>query len=136
MRKLFLGTACAAALAAAPLTAGTVDANAQSNFVKGLIGGAIAGVVIGSIVRAGQNHCHQGLGCHSHGYARAYHYHQSYGGPILYRQAVAPAPVAPAGYPPAHYSWCARYKTYDAGSNTYIQVAGGPRVLCRSPYGG
>lgn len=136
MKKLVLGAVCAAALATAPLAAGTYEANAQSNFIKGIIGGVIAGAVIGTIVRAGQNHCHDGLGCHSHGYARAYHYHQAYGGPILYRAPPQPVYVAPAGYPQAHYAWCSRYRTYDPGSNTYIQTVGGPRVLCRSPYGG
>ena len=132
MRKHVLGTACAVALAAASL-AGSTDEAASNDVLKSILGGAIVGVVIGSIVRANQRHCHEGIGCHAHGRAEAYHYHQSYGGPILYQQ---PVQAAPAGYPQAHYTWCSRYQTYDAGSNTYIRTVGGPRVPCRSPYGG
>lgn len=139
MRKILISSACALALAAIPLSASSISASAQSNFVKGLIGGAIAGAVIGSIVRAGQNHCHPGLGCHSHGYANANHYHQSYGGPILYYQPAVPVAPAPppvqAGYPQAHYDWCFnKYQSYDAASNTFQPYGGVPRRPCFSPY--
>lgn len=133
MRKSFAIATCALALSMAPIAGGMDQAKALDlgDVAKGVIGGIIAGAVIGTIVRAGQNHCHEGLGCHSHAAARAYHYHQYVSGPILYQQAAAPAP---AGYPPAHYQWCSKYRTYHAGSNTYIRVAGGPRVQCVSPY--
>lgn len=135
MKKLIIGGVCALALAAIPLTASYEPANAQSNFVKGLIGGAIAGAVIGSIVRAGQNHCHPGLGCHSHGYANPGHYHQTYGGPILYQPVAPPPPPVQAGYPQAHYDWCFnKYKSYDAASNTFQPYGGVPRRPCFSPY--
>ena len=38
------------------------------------------------------------------------------------------------GYSRAHYNWCAaRYRSYDARTNTY-QPYEGPRRQCRSPY--
>lgn len=140
MKKILMSMGCAIALSAAPLTIGTQDANADNRILRGIVGGLIAGAVIGTIVRAGQHHCHQGLGCHSHGYAQANHYHQYVSGPILYYQAapvvVQPAP-APAAYPQAHYNWCfAKYRSYDAPSNSFQPYGNRPRQVCVSPYGG
>jgi hypothetical protein len=43
----------------------------------------------------------------------------------------------PGRLPRAHYGWCFdRYRSYDAGSNTYQSLNGGPRRQCRSPYTG
>lgn len=147
MKNKLLSLACAAALGMAAFAVDTQEAHADSRIIRGIIGGVIAGAVIGHIVRAGQHHCHQGLGCHSHGYARAQHYHQVVSGPILYYQAapppvvVQPAPppvvVQPGGYAQAHYQWCFnRFKSYHAASNTYQPYGNRPRAYCRSPYGG
>ena len=137
MRKLFLSMVCASALVMAPAMTGNDYAEA-GNFWKGLVGGIVAGAVIGTIVRAGQSHCHEGLCYHSHGYANAYHYHQAYGGPILYRQQAYQAPPPPpvaSGYPQAHYQWCAnQYRSYDIGSNSYQPFGPNPRRACISPY--
>jgi hypothetical protein len=93
---------------------------------------------------AGQQHCHQGLGCHAHAGARAYHTHDQYGN-IIYGQPVYQEPVQvyeqpvvrPGRLPRAHYDWCYdRYRSYDAGSNSYQPLGGGPRRQCRSPYAG
>ena len=48
---------------------------------------------------------------------------------------VAPAPAYRApGINPRHYDWCrARYRSYDAYSNTF-QPYSGPRRTCYSPY--
>lgn len=140
MRKLVLTIACATALAVTPAMTGSDQAQASSNFWKGLVGGIVAGAVIGTIVRAGQSHCHEGLGCHSHGYANAYHYHTTYGGPILYQQPAYAAPPPPpppvaAGYPQEHYQWCAnKYRSYDVASNTFQPFGPNPRRPCISPF--
>jgi hypothetical protein len=140
MKKLLLASISAAALSMAPVMSGHGDARADNKFIKGLIGGVIAGAVISSIVRAGEYHCHEGIGCHSHGYAGPYHYHQFVSGPIIYyQQPVYQAPpvvVAPGvGYPALHYQWCgARYRSYDPGSNTYQPIGPYPRRQCISPY--
>lgn len=48
---------------------------------------------------------------------------------------VAPAaPGIPSGVNPRHFEWCsARYRSYDAYSNTF-QPYEGPRQACYSPY--
>lgn len=48
---------------------------------------------------------------------------------------VAPAaPGIPSGVNPRHFEWCsARYRSYDAYSNTF-QPYSGPRQACYSPY--
>ena len=139
MKKLLLTTLCTAALAMAPVMTGEDIAHADNKFLKGLIGGVIAGAVISSIVRSGEYHCHEGIGCHSHGYAGPYHYHQYVSGPIVYyQQPVYQAPpvvVVPSGYPRAHYAWCAgQYRSYDAGTNSYQPFGPYPRRQCISPY--
>ncbi len=146
MRKFALSALCAATLATAPLAISTGEAMASHDFWHGvgagIAGGIAAGVTIGIInnaVRAGQEHCHQGYGCHSHGGAAAYHYHDRYGN-IVYQQVSQPvynAPVRPGRLPRAHYDWCfSRYKSYDAATNTYQPRNSSSRAFCRSPYGG
>ena len=139
MRKTMIALAGAAALSLAPVASGYDLAEAGgSNIVKGIIGGLIAGAVISGIVRAGQYHCH-GPVCHSHGYAGPYHYHDAYGN-ILYQAPtyVAPPPPPPpvvGSYPQAHSSWCTnKYRSYDAGSNSYQPYGNVPRRPCVSPY--
>ena len=142
MKKQLSVMACAMALAMAPVASGQDRAYAIDEFVGGLIGGAIAGAVVATIVQAGQRHCHPGLGCHSHGPANPYHYHQFIQGPIVYYQAapvaVAPPPPPPsaaAAYPAAHYNWCAgKYRSYDVGSNTFQPFGNVPRRPCISPF--
>ncbi len=147
MRTDMISRISAAALAATAFAATAVPANATHEIGHAILGGIIGGVIggaIGNAVSNGQNHCHDGLGCHSHGGANQYHYHDAYGN-ILYQQPVQQqrrviiqqAPVYQGGgYSNAHYQWCAsKYRSYDAGSNSY-QPYGAPRRLCRSPYGG
>ena len=73
-----------------------------------------------------------------------YRYHNGYwyplaafaAGAIIGGAIAQPRPVAPraAGLNPRHYSWCeARYRSYDARSNTF-QPYNGPRQQCLSPY--
>jgi hypothetical protein len=149
MRKIIIATAAAAALAVVPVTFSATPANATHEIGHAILGGIIGGVIGGAIANSvanGQNHCHEGLGCHSHAGAKQYHYHQYVNGPVLYQQVVQPQPQviiqqpAPVyqggGYSAAHYNWCAaKYKSYHAPSNTY-QPYGAPRRPCYSPYGG
>ncbi len=149
MRNILVAMVSSAALAATALVMVPAPANATHEIGHAILGGIVGGVIGGVIangVANGQNHCHDGLGCHSHGGANRYHYHDAYGN-VLYQQVVAPPPPPqrriiiqqqPAGgqYPQAHYNWCfGKYKSYDPGSNSY-QPYGGPRRLCQSPYGG
>jgi hypothetical protein len=146
MRKLAISAVCAITLAAGAVSAN--EAMASHDFWHGvgagIAGGIAAGVTIGIInnaVRAGQEHCHQGYGCHAHGGAAAYHYHDRYG-TIIYRQVrqpvyEAPVVVRPGRLPRAHYDWCySRYRSYDANTNTFKPRNSGGRAFCRSPYGG
>lgn len=145
MRKFIITMASAAALATSPVMLGNDVAQAGSNdIIKGIIGGIIASAVINSIVQSGQYHCH-GRACHSHGYAEAGHYHDAYGRILYQYQApprvyVAPPPPPPppavyGAYSQAHYNWCAaKYRSYDAGSNTYQPYGYVPRRACISPY--
>jgi hypothetical protein len=135
MKRVLQISACALVLTIASAAGGYNQAHAQKNFFRGLVGGLIAGAVIGSIVRAGQNHCH-GQVCHSHGYARAYHYHDAYGN-ILYQgpQYQSPAPQYAEQYPEAHYDWCFdRYRSYDLPTNSFQPFGNRPRQPCISPY--
>lgn len=149
MRNHFVSTLCAAALLAMPVALVPGNAGATHEIGHAILGGIIGGVIGGVIsnsVNNGQNHCHDGLGCHSHGGANQYHYHDAYGN-VLYQQPVQPQrrviirqqPPAYQGggqYSSAHYQWCsAKYRSYDLGSNSY-QPYGAPRRYCRSPYGG
>jgi hypothetical protein len=156
MKKFLISSACAATLAVAPMALSTGEAQANHEFWHAFgagVAGAVAVGIIANAVAAGQQHCHDGLGCHSHGGARAYHFHDRYGN-IVYgqpvRQRVIQQPVEvyeddpyvepvvrPGRLPRAHYDWCySRYKSYDAGSNTYQPLNAGGRRQCRSPYAG
>ncbi|HSO47092.1 MAG TPA: BA14K family protein [Rhizobiaceae bacterium] len=45
--------------------------------------------------------------------------------------------MRPGRLPSAHYDWCfSRYKSYDAGSNSYQPLNTAGRRQCRSPYAG
>lgn len=147
MRKFVITMASAAALATAPAMLGqdVAEAGGGGNIWKGIIGGMIVGAIISHAVRAGQSHCHPGYGCHSHGAAGPYHYHDAYGRIIYGGPTYAPAPppqvYQPApppvygGYSSAHYSWCAsRYQSYDPGSNSWQPFGNVPRRQCISPY--
>ncbi len=156
MKKFLINSMCAVTLAA-PMALATAPAEANHEFwhaFGGVVAGAVAVGIIANAVNAGQEHCHDGLGCHAHGGARAYHFHDRYGS-IVYRQqvrqpvqplyeeeiyeerpVVRPA-VRPGRLPRAHYDWCySRYKSYDAGSNSYQPLNAGGRRQCRSPYAG
>ena len=150
MKKFLLSSACVLALACAPLALDAGQAEAGNNLGNAILGGIAAGVAVGIIanaVAAGQQHCHQGLGCHVHGGAGAYHYHDAYGN-ILYQQAAVIAPQRPVivqpvqpvyggALPPEHYNWClAKYRSYDPNTNTYQPYNVVGRAYCRSPYGG
>ncbi|MCL6706150.1 BA14K family protein [Pseudomonas sp. R2.Fl] len=88
--------------------------------------------------RPGYYHGHRGYRHHRPGYR----YHNGFWFPLaaftagaIIGGAVA-APPAPraSGLNPRHYQWCsARYRSYDAYSNTF-QPYNGPRQLCYSPY--
>lgn len=141
MRKQLIILASAAAITFAPVAMGHDNAKAGwSDLGKFLGAMAVTAIIIGA-VRAGQNHCHPGYGCHSHLAAGPYHYHDAYGR-IVYDRPVVVAPPPPppprvygGGYPQAHYQWCAnKYRTYDPGSNTYQPFGPYPRRACRSPY--
>jgi hypothetical protein len=152
MKNLVVSSLIAATLATAPLALSTAPAQANHEFWHafgaGVAGGIVGGVIANAIVE-GQRHCHPG-GCHSHAGARAYHGHDQYGRIIYARPVVRepvyeepvefydePAVVRPGRLPRAHYDWCyGRYRSYDAGSNTYQPLGGGRRVQCRSPYAG
>lgn len=141
MKKLLLSAVCGSAMMLAPMATGGDHARADNKFWGALGAGLLGGLIISTIVRNNQWHCHQGLGCHRHGYAGAYHYHQSLYGPILYQQPqpvyqAPPVVVAPGGgYSQAHYQWCAdRYRSYDPGSNSYQPYGPYPRRPCVSPY--
>lgn len=78
-------------------------------------------------------------------YRPGYRYHDGYwfplaaftAGAIIGGAIAQPAPARPiynSGINPRHYEWChARYRSYDARSNTF-QPYNGPRRTCYSPY--
>ncbi len=129
MKKFLVNSICAMTLAMAPMAISTVPAQANHEFWHAF-GGAVAGAVVGGIIADavvnGQRHCHEGLGCHAHGNARAYHSHDRYGSVIYARpvrqqrvyqepvyeeeiyeeQPVVRPVVRPGRLPRAHYDWC------------------------------
>ncbi|MCP4070482.1 MAG: BA14K family protein [Hyphomicrobiales bacterium] len=101
-----------------------------------ILGGIVGGMIAGNIRRChshgGYRHCHRHVGNHNH-----------YRGGIIYAPVqppvYVPPPVyrAPVGYPAAHYRWCYNtYRSYHQPSNTFQPFGGGPRRICRSPWGG
>ena len=144
MRKHLIAVATAFALVTAPVMIGKDQAQALDggDILRGVIGAMVVmgvAAAISNSVQAGQQHCHPGFGCHSHGYAGPYHYHNR--ATIVYAQPPAPVYQAPpppsygGGYSQAHYGWCAaKYRSYHAPSNTFQPYGPYPRQQCISPY--
>ena len=95
-------------------------------FAGGVVAGLAGAAIIGGIARA-----------HEPYYAPGYHVRPTYYAPVYRPVHVAPAPVYRVRHRRAgnaHLDWCfARYRSYDAGSNTF-QPYHGPRRTCVSPY--
>ena len=148
MKKLFRKVAIAA-LSAAVVVTGFMPAEAAMPSVANPAAKIEAKSDVTEVrhrgYRRGYYHGHRGYRHHRPGYR----YHDGYWFPLaafgagaLIGGAIAAPPryVEPApayrasGLNPRHYDWChARYRSYDAYSNTF-QPYNGPRQTCYSPY--
>lgn len=121
MRKVITAAIATAMIATVPLAASTHDAEAKSKWFKqGLAAGVGAGIglgIVNSLTRPREQVIVQQPA------------------PVYVQPApvvVAPQPVYQGGFSQAHYQYCfARWKSYDAASNTY-QPYVGPRRPCYS----
>ena len=118
MKRTVTAFVAAAMLATVPLAASTQDAAAiHKQWHKGLATGLGVGIGLGVIGALTQPRQPQ----------------------VIVQQppvyvAPPPQPVYGGGFSQAHYQSCyARYRSYDAASNTY-QPFNGPRRPCYSPY--
>ena len=117
MRKTIMVMTCAAAMTIAPAALGHDNAHATHQ-IGHFLGGVAVGALIGGALAPRP---------------------PVYVAPAPVYVAPAPVYVAPApvygGYPQAHYAWCsAKYRSYDAPSNSFQPYGPYPRRACVSPY--
>jgi hypothetical protein len=117
MRKMITTFVATAMLATVPLAISTQQASATHQFGHAVAGGIIGGIIGGAIVNS----------------TRPRQPDVVYVQPQPRTIYVQPQPVY-QGFSQNHYNWCYnKYRSYDAGSNTF-QPYSGPRQPCYSPY--
>ena len=101
----------------------------ERNFVGGVVAGIAGAAIVSGIARAHQPYYAPGY------YQQPTYYAPVYAEPrVVYVEPRRVARRAARRANNAHLDWCfARYRSYDAGSNTY-QPYNGPRRQCVSPY--